>query len=450
MIRVLFYITITLGVFKSMMAQPWPPFTVTVCQNEPSGYYFLQALKVKATGPVVHPTQMILDGKGRVVYFKTFAPGEWSGDFQLQPNGLMSYNNDAKKRAYLMDKNFKIVDSVSPKNGLSWDFHEFRVLKNGHFVFMATELKTMDLSAYHLFNKKNEPGSDTAKVLTWLVQELDENKKEVFRWNSTPHYDIRDMDYFYLGKATDVVDIVHINSIDYRDDYFIISARGFNEVTKVNKKDGSIVWRLGGKKNQFKFLNDTAQFFGQHCPRLNDKGNLILFDNGQVGPPFHASTAKEYRIDEKNKTVELVWSFTDNIHSYSPGYGNIQELPGNHVLVDYGRNYITAPMFNVVHRSGKKVFEICFKDSLKSYRTYFYPELPWKLNRPVVEISKQNDKTVLTAPEGHKEYFWCDGQTGREIVVTKAGDYYVMVPVGNGGYIASEPIEVKEKSIQKK
>jgi hypothetical protein len=107
-------------------------------------------------------------------------------------------------------------------------------------------------------------------------------------------------------------------------------------------------------------------------------------------------------------------------------------------------------MFNVVHRSGKKVFEIIFNDTLKSYRTYNYSDLPWKFNRPVVELVQRDGKTYLSAPAGHKEYFWSNGATGREIAVATPGEYYVLVPVGNGGYIASEVYRLKEGPSSKK
>jgi hypothetical protein len=250
--KTLFSLVVLISTCFSFSAQPWPPYKVSVCENGPKGYYFFQALKVTGTGPATHPTQMILDGKGRLVYFKTFAPGEWSGDFKLQPNGLMSYNNDSKRKAYLMNKDFTIVDSVSPKNGLTWDFHEFQVLANGHFVFFATETSTVNLSAHHIFNKKKEAGSDSAILMSWVVQELDEKKNVVFEWHSKNHYDIKDVDDSYLSDSKNV-DIVHFNSVDYKEDYFLVSARNYNEVTKVSKKDGSVIWRLGGKRNQFKF-----------------------------------------------------------------------------------------------------------------------------------------------------------------------------------------------------
>ena len=38
-------------------AQSWPAYSVTVCDKQPSGYYFFQAIKTSGSGPAVHPTQ---------------------------------------------------------------------------------------------------------------------------------------------------------------------------------------------------------------------------------------------------------------------------------------------------------------------------------------------------------------------------------------------------------
>ena len=73
-----------------------------------------------------------------------------------------------------------------------------------------------------------------------------------------------------------------------------------------NRNTGAIIWRLGGKNNQFSFINDTIGFSHQHAIRRLENGNISLFDNGNYhSPPF--SRAIEYSLNENNKTATLVW-----------------------------------------------------------------------------------------------------------------------------------------------
>ena len=37
----------------------------------------------------------------------------------------------------------------------------------------------------------------------------------------------------------------------------MISSRHLNEITKISRTTGDIIWRFGGKNNQFTFVNDT-------------------------------------------------------------------------------------------------------------------------------------------------------------------------------------------------
>ena len=69
----------------------------------------------------------------------------------------------------------------------------------------------------------------------------------------------------------------------------IISTRNFNEITKISRQTGEIIWRLGGEKNQFQFINDNRGFGRQHSARVLSNGNLAIFDNGHKLIPQYSS-----------------------------------------------------------------------------------------------------------------------------------------------------------------
>jgi hypothetical protein len=429
--------------FHSAKAQLIPSYSITVCDtNSSSGYYFLTAIQADPNPFNISPTHLILDKNGEVVYFKVFTSGINTGSFRLQPNGLMSYTYSDK--FYLMDSTFTLVDSVSCKNGIGFDGHEFQILPDGHFLMLGFENVTMDLRSYHMFNHNGTAGSANATVKCGVIQELDSNKNVVFEWHCKDHFAFDDVYENYLyGPAN--VDWTHCNALDLdHDGNILLSSRYLCEITKINRNDSSVMWRIGGKNNQFTFLNDSQKFIGQHDVRRIANGNITLFDNGNGNSsvPFHPAIAKEYLIDDSLKTAELVWSYIDNISSYSKAMGNVHRLQNGNTLVNYGIITSGNTLFNVINSSGEKVFEITFQDTLESYRSFNYPELPFNIKRPEITC----DHSSLDAEPGYTSYLWSTGATTRVIPITSTGNYFVMIPQANGGYICSEKIIVQNVS----
>jgi hypothetical protein len=75
-------------------------------------------------------------------------------------------------------------------------------------------------------------------------------------------------------------DYFHLNSIGVdTDGNLLVSARHTSAVYKLDRASGEIVWRLGGKKNDFQ-LGPGAAFAFQHDARGCGKGLVSIFDNG--------------------------------------------------------------------------------------------------------------------------------------------------------------------------
>jgi hypothetical protein len=106
--------------------------------------------------------------------------------------------------------------------------------------------------------------------------------------------------------------------------------------------------------------------------------------------------------------------------------------------VNYGqfsRNNVT---FVVVDPLGNKTFELFFYDSMSSYRSFNFQQLPWMFNRPQVTCIDSAGSHYLDAGPGYASYVWNNGDTNRIIPVSSADTFFVFVPYGNGGYISSE------------
>lgn len=415
-------------------AQSLPTYSITALDPQSTGYYFLVPIKIGPGAASIVNTQMILDHAGNMVYYKKF-PGVNTGDFKMHANGLMSYSSQQK--FYLMDSTFTIIDSVIPKNGVLFDGHDIQILPNGHFVILGLENVTMNLSSYNYFGLNHtNPGSTTATVKCGVIQEQDAAKNVVFEWHSKDYYNFSDVDPFFLNSPNNV-DWTHFNAVEYdADGNYLISLRHFNEITKIKRSDSSIMWRLGGNANQFTFINDAQQFKGQHDIRRIANGNITIYDNGRSSP-LHPAAGKEYQLNETALTANLVWSYTENNSTNSNSLGNHQRLPNGNSLLNYGTLNNLNHVFNVVKPTGAKVFEIVFTDTLRSYRSFNYPILPWDLKRPVINCATSGTQTLLDAGSGHTSYLWNTGATTQTILATNTGTFSVFVSKGQGGFISA-------------
>jgi len=419
-------------------AQP-PQLNVTAYTPESRGYYFLCPYRISAfpNFPPGNQNQMILDDKGNVIYYKPFS-GHFAGDFKLHSNGMMSYAGNGKY--FIMDSTFTVVDSVAIQGaGLLNDLHDLQILSNGHYLLMGIENLPMDLSNHFVFMGNNSPGSANATLVSGIIQELDENKNVVFEWHAVDHFNIDDVDEFFMGDSVNV-DWTHMNAVEMdTDGNIMFSMRHFSEITKISRTDSSVIWRMGGKANQFNFTNDSNMFLSQHDIRRNAGGTISLFDNGRNYVPIHKASSKIYTIDEINHELVLVRSHSEGPNVWSRSQGNTQVLSNGNILSSYGHLTPDPIVFNVVDSSDNKVFEVMFPDSQISYRSFNFETLPWSLNQPTLQcFADSSGAFYLKTDSIFASYLWSNGDTTPAIPVAGHDTVYVFVPKGDGGFIRSE------------
>jgi len=308
---------------------------------------------------------MILENNG-TPFFQRELPGI-SLDFKLQPNGRLTYFDAAAGRHYALNARYEVVDSFQCGNGYTTDGHDLVVLPNGHAFMMSYDTQIMDLSQIVV------GGRYDARVIGLIIQELDRDRNVVFQWRSWDHFQITDIVSHPLTAK--LVDYVHGNSIDVDPDgNIIISSRHMNEVTKISRATGDILWRLGGKNNQFTFINEPISFSHQHCARRLPDGHIILFDNGNFRTPLF-SRAVEYAIDEVQKTATLVWQYRLNPDVFSVATGSVQRLSNGNTLIGWGT---ANPTLTEVAPNGSLVSELTFDPGVGSYRAFRFEWPPVK------------------------------------------------------------------------
>ena len=341
----------------------FPNIQAAVFGTPAPGRLFLSDLHFAASGPPVPSYLMILENDGTPFFYRKL-PGVGL-DFKMQPDGRLTYFDVAAKGFYALNARYDVVDSFRCGNGYSTDGHDLILLPDGHAVLMSYDPQVVDLSAL--------AGRSNAIVIGLIIQELDEGKDVVFQWRSWDHFQITDVVSHSLTTA--VVDYVHGNSIDVDPDgNFLLSSRHMNEVTKISRTTGEVLWRLGGRNNQFTFINDAILFSHQHDVRRLPNGHITMFDNGNFRQP-QFSRAAEYAIDEMQKTATLVWQYRLNPDVFSVAFGSVQRFSNGNSLICWGA---AKPTLMEVAPDGTIISALSLNPGVATYRAVRFEWPPVK------------------------------------------------------------------------
>ena len=260
--------------------------------------------------------------------------------YKLMPNGnWICYANN---KFFILNKDLDIIDSLIPPASVDfYDFHDIAFLSNGRYLVSIYNSYPYDMSTLV------EDGKTDAILKVTDLYEVDKSGNIYWTWQALDHIEILDVTDD-IDLTQQIIAINHINSIAIdRDGNILISSRYLDEVTKINRSTGNIMWRMGGsgcKNNQFTFTNDNnygfTGFSHQHDITVLSNGNLLLFDNGNLRYPQY-SRAVEYQLNQTTKTATKVWEFTNNQSTYSQAMGSAQRLPNGNTLINWVQYGIT-------------------------------------------------------------------------------------------------------------
>lgn len=161
---------------------------------------------------------------------------------------------------------------------------------------------------------------------------------------------------------------------------YLLSGKRVHAVFKISHKDGSIVWRLGGKDSDFIFEDDTV-FSGQHDVRLvsqNKTHTLIsMMDNAvsahwvSVSNPNSRGLIISLNTETMTARTVTIYDHPWGVGNYAPERGNFQILPnGNAFAV-----WTNKALYSEHAPDGKVLAEARIISGLKTYRGY---KFPWK------------------------------------------------------------------------
>jgi len=221
-----------------------------------------------------------------------------------------------------------------------------------------------------------------------VVVEINRSSGSVVRtWNFN---NILDPKRTFIPDAVGSSDWLHMNRVSYNsvDNSIIISSRSQSAVVKIDYETSQIKWILSNPNlwnsqlSQYLLIPvnlngeeinvDSIDFwpYGQHHPWQLSNGNILLYDDGDYRgfydnpnvPLKSYSRALEYKLDEVNRTIQLVWSFNNNKSIFTQYTGSVEQFDASNTrmigFMDGGPNVVgEAPKILEIDSQNNTVFE---------------------------------------------------------------------------------------------
>ena len=227
------------------------------------------------------------------------------------------------------DQNYNRVATVTAGNGYSFDLHEFTITPRNTAIVLSYERFKRDLRPWG--------GPRDSRIVDNIVQEIDLKTGAVlFEWHSfgnvSPNESNippptgarlrvgvlpRQLGRGHAGRQLPDLRPQHVDALQDQ------------------PPTGKIMWRLGGKKSDFK-LGTGVRFDWQHSARTQPDGTIKLYDNSAAPPTRKNSRVLTLRLDEQAKTATLVSAFKHPRRLLSASQGNVETLPNGNTFVGWG------------------------------------------------------------------------------------------------------------------
>lgn len=187
----------------------------------------------------------------------------------------------------------------------------------------------------------------------------------------------------------------HINSIEKtHQGNYIVAGYHIGAVLEINGTTGSIIWQLGGKRNDFAMLDGYELKFMHHVRTrplsqvkipLNMRDGvssethlaLSVFDNAfdTVGPPTAASSAGTILLlDLRARTAQVLERYTFSQPQHAAAFGSVQFLGNGDRFIGWG----TLCHMTQHTRDARLVYHAEIADAASMMGSYRIFKAPWK------------------------------------------------------------------------
>ena len=303
-----------------------PKLSVITTGKQAPGYFLVSGVRSDSIG--------CIDNSGYFVHALPSGP-----NINQTPTPYRGYTYfDGLAGVFIhVDSDLRRTDTITAGAPYITDFHEGYITRRRRSIVLGREERVLDLSQII------QGASDSAVVLGAVIQEFDRWGRITFEWRSLDHIPVTETTYD-VDVTHNRIDYIHANAIiEDQDGNFIVSCRNLDQIIKIDRLSGTVLWRLGGSaalRNDFTFLNDTldgfAGFSHQHTPIITREGELMIFDNGNL-KPHQRTRVVAYKLDVTTMRAIKTWEYyPEEPEAFSPTMGSVQQLSNGNILIGWG------------------------------------------------------------------------------------------------------------------
>lgn len=248
-----------------------------------------------------------IDGKITYTYLETI---------EIKNNGITTF---IPANLIVLDENYneiKKIGYLTEEGEINTENHDYLYLGENHYI----------IEGYTKEEVTNVPNYEGEKVKVWncRIQEIKDGKI-IWEFKSIDNaqlYEYYNENNIQIKPSNTYIDYMHINSIkiDPEDGNLVCSFRNIDAIIKISRKNGKIIWILGGKGDQFG-LTKEQKFSKQHSISFLKNHEILIYDNAYDNKNTRILKIK---INEKNKKIEEFKSYELNV--YIPRMGAVQAV----------------------------------------------------------------------------------------------------------------------------
>ena len=238
------------------------------------------------------------------------------------------------------------------------DFNDFI----HHEIFLNAKNQIVTLNREErIFDLRKVGGSKNDTVIGDGILVLNKSGQQVWKWTVFDTINpLSDKEILQHKK-----DWMHANSISTDEDgNYLVSFYNNGQIWKINSTTGRVIWRFG-KDGDFE-IPYTTIFHSAHAVHINNKGWLMLFDNGA---DKKRSRSLAFSIDTVSKKAYPEINTWLPPSMYSDRMGSSYLIDDTTLLVCSSRHK-TIYLTNLV---GDFLWKLS-NDNMMSYRAEFIPE----------------------------------------------------------------------------
>ncbi len=299
-----------------------------------------------------------MDNSGKISFYRQGGYKSYLFKKQIIDNKIYyTYLDESKSNGivnlYVLDEKYKLIKTIKnickTDNG-SINFHDYLLIDLDNYIFADT----------------NNDGSE-------VICEI-KNGRVIWerKWNVSEFLDIDENgDKVLINKE------YHFNSFELdSDSNLLVSFRHSDEIVKIDRNTGEIIWTLGGKYNDF----DKNIFSRQHSIVRVENMYMVFNNNNKstIDPLINKdikSSIVTFSLDQENMKVVDFHNYNLDYFSYELGSVWPTDIENNVYVVDYGRSIDKEKKcFEEINlETGEVYFSFEYPDTTSFvYRTYKY------------------------------------------------------------------------------